>query len=164
MDTVVDLPEEQQGAMQTEFNRIQKLRVDTAALFLRLTKPLHGSNFDVSGIDLNTTRQQNTINVVMPQQAIVNTWGYFDGDFMKWKGFRDRFNAAVHDKENIKSADKFAQLKSSLRGKAAEAFGDWELNEASYQDAYDRINKLYDRPYIVCTEHIHQLFKLPILR
>lgn len=162
LDTIVKLPVEQQGALQEEFNRIQKLRVDTAALFLRLTKPMHGVGLNVSGIDLNTTRQQNTINVVMPQQAIINT--YFDGDFMKWKGFRDRFKAAVHDKVDMKPAEKFAQLKSSLKGKAADAFGDWELNEASYQDAYDRSNKLYDRPYIVCTEHIHQLFKLPILR
>lgn len=100
LDTVVQLPDEQQDAMQAEFTRIQKLRVDTAAVFLRLTKPLHGSGLNVSGIDLNETRQQNTINVVMPDQAIKNTWGYFDGDYMKWKGFRDRFNSAVHDKES----------------------------------------------------------------
>ncbi|RYE22399.1 MAG: DUF1759 domain-containing protein [Sphingobacteriaceae bacterium] len=166
MSSMPKVSAENKQALQDRYNQIDDRRMLTAGLLRRLIKDeevRYERRDKAEGFGKADTAQPNTVNVIMPAQSITNTWGYFDGEIMKWKGFRDRFKAQVHDKTDIKPADKFAHLKASLRGEAARAFGEWELNEASYNDAYERINSLYDRPYVVCTEHIHQLFKLPVL-
>lgn len=154
------LPERER--LQIQFEEVNTLRVDLNEKLQQRAHDLERLNPEAPVGDPQRDDHIKTVNVIMGG-AIQNTWGYFDGDYMKWKGFRDRFNSAVHNKD-MNAADKFAHLKSSLTGEAARAFGEWQLNETCYQDAYDRINQLYDRPYKVCTEHIHMLFRLPTLR
>lgn len=76
-----------------------------------------------------------------------NTWGYFHGDLAKWPNFRDAFKVAVHEDELIKPVFKFQLLKSSLKGRAAAAFGEWQINEQNYSEAWNWLNELYEREY-----------------
>lgn len=154
--------------LQAQFVDTQEQYIEASALLSSHmeskrvpTNPDDGAS--VSAVGLESGKQPVTLNVKMAVQDIKNTWGYFDGSYVKWKGFHDRFVAEIHNNDEVKPATKFSKLKGSLTGKAAQAFGEWELNEASYADAWDRLNKLYDRKYLVCTEHIHQLLALPVL-
>lgn len=76
-----------------------------------------------------------------------NTWGDFNGDFAKWQNFRDAFKVAVHEDELIKPVFKFQLLKSSLKGRALAALGEWQINEQNYQEAWNWLNELYEREY-----------------
>lgn len=106
-----------------------------------------------------------SVQVKMPlqQHDIKNTWGKFDGTITKWKGFHDRFVAAIHLNNDISSAYKYSYLKMSLVGNAEKEIGDWETDEASYAAAWERLKKMYDRKYVICGEHIRALYELPML-
>lgn len=135
---------------------ILEMRMDeTAQINPRSVAGDDGSELDESG--------KRVFNVKLHSNEITNTWGDFDGNPMKWKSFHDRFLVDVHQNKHIPNARKFALLKKSLIGSAAKAFGEWELSDAGYDDAWQRLLQLYDRKYVICTEHIHKLFSLPIL-
>lgn len=127
----------ERGRLQIQFDDVNTLRVE-------LNEKLQQRAYDLEQLNPAAPVDQpprddhvETVNVIMGG-AIHNTWGHFDGDYMKWKGFRDRFNSAVHNKD-MNASDKFAHLKSSLTGDAAQALGEWESTETCYQDAYRHI-------------------------
>lgn len=76
-----------------------------------------------------------------------NTWGDFDGNLSKWQGFRDSFKSAVHEDDLIAPVYKFQLLKSSLKGRAAKAFGEWQINDQNYLEAWEWLNEMFSRPY-----------------
>lgn len=159
------------GKYEAEFARIEDVYIEGLSLIrihidgVRPVTEESGRDGQISAANSESGRQAMTVNVKMPLQMhdIKNTWGFFDGSYRKWKGFRDRFVDAVHDNEEIKDSFKFAKLKDSLTESAAKAFGEWELNKDCYHDAWERLNKLYNHKYLICKEHIHELFNLPVL-
>lgn len=96
-------------------------------------------------------------------QVAKNTCGYFDGDFTKWQGFRDRFIAAVHDNVRIPDVFKLQQLKSSVRGAAERVLGTWQLTEANYAAAWNCLREVYDDEYQIVQAHLRALDEMPRL-
>lgn len=108
---------------------------------------------DVEGLKIN-------VQLPLQQDRVHNTWGMFDGDELKYQGFRDRFVAAVHSKDEITAAYKFQFLKGSLIGDAARDFGDWEPTDEGYAEAWDRFNKMYDKKYSIRRGHLRKFLQL----
>lgn len=108
--------------------------------------------------DQSSEKQPIHVEVKMPQPVIKNIWGKFDGDLTKWKGFHDRYVADLHNKTEYSVAQKYSHLKQSLQGSAAQVFGDGEPNEATYNEAWERLKKVHDRKYLICRAHIHRMF------
>lgn len=108
-------------------------------------------------------KQQINVQVKYPEPPIKNVWGKFDGDLTTWKGFHDRYVAKLHSKDEHDAATKYMHLKKSLFGEAAQVFGDGEPNAATYMEAWERLCKVYNRPYQICRAHVQQLQNLPVL-
>lgn len=120
----------------------------------------------VSEVDGNgTDMEQKIIKVQMPvqQHDMKNTWGYFDGDSMKWLGFRDRFLAAIHNNTDVSEAYKHSYLIESLKGEAAEALGQSHETKGSYSEAWNRLMELYNKPYKIARDYMRQFYSLPVL-
>lgn len=96
-------------------------------------------------------------------RKIENTWGEFDGTLSSWQGFHDRFKAEVHDNGSLSPAIKFRELFNSLKGKAKEAIGDWQLTDSNYFEAWDRLKELFARKYLTSKELLAKFNKLPKL-
>lgn len=96
-------------------------------------------------------------------KSIENTWGEFDGNLTQWQGFHDRFKAAIHDNEHLSGAYKFMYLQNSLKGKASQALGEWQLTDGNYSEAWARIKQLYERKYQTSAALIRKLNGLPKL-
>lgn len=104
------------------------------------------------------------VQVQLPDnQEIRNNWGTFDGTLTKWPGFYDLFKAQVHDNEKITPAYKFGLLKKSLTNEAAEMFGQWQITDQNYTEAFDRLKQCYDQKYQICREYLKHFFSLPFL-
>lgn len=157
------------GLYEASLGQTEEMYIEAISLLrIRLDElapinPASLAGSDTASISGQVNNGKQVINIKMPVTEIKNTWGMFDGSIMKWKGFHDRFVEDVHGKEEIMPARKFSLLKKSLLGQAANAFGEWELNEAGYAEAWERLKKIYDRKYVICTEHIHQILHLPTL-
>lgn len=91
---------------------------------------------------------------------IENSWGEFDGSLSKWRGFRDRFIAAVHDDQSYAPAMKFQALWNSLKGKALQDLGDWGSGNEEYSELWDRLKELYDRKYHTSAEILKKFMSL----
>lgn len=95
---------------------------------------------------------------------IPNTWGKFDGDYAKWQSFRDRWLAAMHTNDKVKAVTKFQNLKTACIGDAAGALGEWDLTEANYQKAWDRLQGIYEDDYMQVQAFMKKLNKLPRMK
>lgn len=96
-------------------------------------------------------------------KSIENTWGEFDGNLTQWQGFHDRFKAAIHDNEQLSGAYKFMYLQNSLKGKANQALGEWQLTDNNYAEAWERLKQLYERKYQTSAELVRKFNNLPKL-
>lgn len=96
-------------------------------------------------------------------KSMENTWGEFSGSLTQWQGFHDRFQAAVHNNELIPRAFKFQYLKSSLKGQAASALGEWQLSDENYNEAWARLKELYEREYQTSRQLLWKIIDLPRL-
>lgn len=99
---------------------------------------------------------------IPPQQDnLQNTWGYFDGNsLLKWKEFKQRFEATIHNNDNVSVAYKFTYLKNSLKGKALQLIAGYEVTEDNYGAARERLNKEYDRKYPLARAYLQRFFQL----
>lgn len=69
----------------------------------------------------------------------------------------------MHDNNAVPKVFKFQHLRNSLKGWAASALGDWQQTEDSYEEAWDRLNQLFNRPYQTSTELLNKFNALPKL-
>lgn len=101
--------------------------------------------------------QQFVIKVDQPKRDIENTWGDFNGNYLKWRGFCDLFTDRVHNDESLAPVQKFRLLRSSLKGAAAAALGEWELSDDNYIEAWNRLKELYEQTYLTGKRLVHRL-------
>lgn len=94
---------------------------------------------------------------------IPNTWGTFNGDYLKWPSFRDRF-MPVHKKEGVLAIHKFQYLKAAVTGPAAQAMGNLEITEDNYKLAWERLCSVYEDNYLIVGELHRKLFSIQKLK
>lgn len=153
------------GAFGNEFMDLEERYYTAKARLVRRSKELeamdppepNGANGGAGAI-LNT---ENIRLTIAPQQSnIPNTWGYFDGTLLKWKAFKERFEAAVHKNDDIKPPYKFSYLINSLKGKAADSIKGFTANEANYEAAWKKILFDYNRDYPLARAYLRQFLSL----
>lgn len=89
-----------------------------------------------------------------------NTWGYFSGDWLQWKDFRQRFQIAVHDVAGFTDSEKISFLRNSLKGAAADAMQGYGLEAAKYQEFWEALNAKYDQKYTLANHYLANFFSL----
>lgn len=112
---------------------------------------------------MNDIANREPIRVVVSNQQVDNTWGTFDGTITQWRAFRDKFNSAVHNNQQIPPVFKFQHLLASLKGGAKRTLGDWDCTAENYVEAWDRLNDVYNRPYLTIMSHLKRLTTLPAM-
>ncbi|XP_055851572.1 uncharacterized protein LOC129915898 [Episyrphus balteatus] len=95
------------------------------------------------------------------QFDLENTWGEFDGDYTKWIDFREKFKTAIHDNNNLTIPMKFFYLRKSLVDEAAITLEEWQMTAEDYDEAWDRLDQIYNNQYMMTRGFIQQLFDLP---
>lgn len=94
------------------------------------------------------------------QFRLENTWGEFDGDFMKWPAFHDSFRHTVYEDVNIRPVRKLQILKAALKGRALKAFGEWMICDNNFEPAWLRLKELFDDQYKTSKELLNKLIHL----
>lgn len=155
--------------LQDKLSTAEDQYIDAVALLrMRMDELRPVTQMTGSDAGSRSTRQDTpqpiSVEVKLPaQQTIKNTWGQFDGTPIYWKGFHDRFVAAVHNNKDIAPALKYTYLVDSLSKKLAKELGGWDANDDSYDKAWERLVKVHDRPYVIAREHIRMMEQLPVL-
>lgn len=84
----------------------------------------------------------------------------FAGSYKDWIGFRDLYKSLVHDKIGIPDIQKLHYLKTNLAGDAAKTIDALALTANNYQDAWDIIQKKYERTRCIIESHIKSLINM----
>ncbi|KAH7936939.1 hypothetical protein HPB49_006449 [Dermacentor silvarum] len=84
----------------------------------------------------------------------------FDGNRKKCHHFCTQFSTAVHNNEELSTADKFNYLSTLLSGAAASAISGLQATEECYKDAIDILKKRFGDEIIIVQDHIRSLLDL----
>lgn len=113
------------------------------------------------GPQINQNQAAWPLNLRLPWQfPIENVWGEFHGDKKKWQAFHDSFKTSVYENVAIPPVRKFQLLRSSLKGSAYKALGEWQICERNFEPAWQRLVKLYDDQYATSKELLSKLYGL----
>lgn len=163
-----ELGPDQVEQYEDKFAETEKEYFDAAEVIVKRGKDLEPNEPTVNreASVAGSEQEKPPIKVIIPPQqtSIRNTWGMFDGQWLKWLGFRDRFLTAIHHNEDVNESYKMQYLVQSLKGHPLELIGDPSEAKNSYQDTWNRLRQFYDRPYRIALEVLRQFDALPALQ
>lgn len=138
---------------------------ETSELFQTKMNELTPQPMATLSSEAGASQGDRPIKVIMPIQQgnIPNTWGMFDGNDGNWLAFRDLFKAAIHDNKDIDDSYKHAYLVKSLSGQAAFTIGR-DLTSGTYQEAWERLMSVYNKPYRIARMQMQKFHRLPVLQ
>ncbi|XP_055839054.1 uncharacterized protein LOC129907036 [Episyrphus balteatus] len=85
----------------------------------------------------------------------------FDGSYVTWRGFHDRFLALVHNTKALDEIDKLHFLQSCLIGDANRFLQNISVEAANYQKAWELLEERYDHKRILVHIQMQNLFGQP---
>lgn len=138
------------------------------ARFVALTPQTvpHDPNLDARVHPVGPDDHRPIFELRMPIQYhnVPDTWGLFNGDRLSWSEWRDKFRVAVHDNAEITPVQKFTLLKKALIGEPSEMVARWNISDANYIEAWNRLEEKYDKKYPLACAHLGKFFALPRLK
>ena len=79
---------------------------------------------------------------------------------LKWSGFWDSFNSAVHSNPELSEVEKFNYLHSLLEGSAHNTIAGLILSSADYREATEILNKRFGDKQIIISKHKESLLEV----
>lgn len=95
----------------------------------------------------NVSSETNTIHIHFPLSKL--DFPTFSGKYDEWLGFKDTFNAIIHNDRTIPKVKKLRYLKSYVKGNTAQVIKNIEISEASYDEAWKLLEDRYDNKSVI---------------
>lgn len=144
------MDEEAINAQDQVFDQTENIFIDTKARMRSRIAELRPAPVQVPAV---------VERVVQPVQHRIKIKP-FNGDFAKWREFRDTFISSVHNNANLSPIQKLQELKEAVTGEADRVLGTWQLADANYVSAWARLNEVYDNEQQIVSAHIHTLMTM----
>ena len=144
-DEAIGAEIEAQGAFYDEIQRV-KTRVSH---YLR-----HVSTQPSANLQVNTREVQPEVR--LPKLELPT----FDGDFLQWQSFRERFVSAVHHENRLPTIQKFQHLISCLRGEALQVIAGLSVTAGNYDKAFDLLDDRFDDKTKIISSHVQHLISI----
>lgn len=78
----------------------------------------------------------------------------FAGEFNKWIGFRDMFEAMVHKREAFSVAAKYTHLMKALKGDALQVVAGFLPTDDNYEAAWKTLKARYNNDRLIVSSHL----------
>ncbi|KAJ3659063.1 hypothetical protein Zmor_010772 [Zophobas morio] len=144
---------ESEDAVRKEFDR---LYCETGGAYNELFPASSPLNTPTPSNHSQTTRQNN---IRLPKISLRN----FDGDFVQWYPFIQKFNTAIHNNKSLPPVDKFQYLLSCLSGEALNLIKSLTLSGDNYPIAYKILIDRYDDKRKLAAQFFHGIMSIPKL-
>lgn len=141
-------------------NLISKTGVET--LYNKLNDSIqHYSESHKELMDqLNTGFAQRPAVVEVKLPAL-NIPKYDGKSYESFPGFRDAFEAAVHNRENLSASQKFQYLQGLLTGEAYDLIRHMRVTGDDYENAWDMVKRRFDKKRHMVTNYIRRFIDQP---
>lgn len=88
----------------------------------------------------------------------------FSGEFTKWIGFRDMFEAMVHKSTHFSTAAKYTRLVNALQGNAAQVIAGFLPTDDNYEAAWNTLKERYDNDRLIVASHLNTFLGMESLQ
>ncbi|XP_053691724.1 uncharacterized protein LOC128740217 [Sabethes cyaneus] len=88
----------------------------------------------------------------------------FSGKLTDWCVFRDAFQSAIGNRDEISNIDKFQYLKGLVQGDAARIIASITISEDGYHDAWRALKLRYENKRQLIRCHIKALYEIPSMK
>lgn len=85
--------------------------------------------------------------------------GQFDGQFINWLQFHEKYVQAVHINEELEAVVKGKALKKMCQRSAAQLTNRYEAME--YSEMYEKLTAMYENPYMQLVISMSELLEVP---
>lgn len=105
---------------------------------------------------------ETTFGITMPQASRLPKFKLpsFSGKYSEYKNFISSFNNLVHNEAHLAPIEKFNHLLSCLSGDALRTIKAFQVTEANYEKALERLADRYDKKGLIFFDNIEQLFEI----
>jgi len=83
----------------------------------------------------------------------------FDGDILKWRHFKDKFESLIVQDDNLTDIDRFHYLSGALEGAAEAIVENLPITSANFAIAWKTLNDTYDNPRIMASTYLDQFIE-----
>ncbi|GBN50588.1 hypothetical protein AVEN_4592-1 [Araneus ventricosus] len=126
---------------------------------------------ELNVIPRNETRNNNDSNIPEPlERRVVNennviklprlNISIFSGNCSEWLNFWNSFEVAIHKNDSLSKIEKFAYLKTYLRGTALAAVSGFALTDQNYDSSIALIKERFGRSDLVISCHMNKLLMI----
>ena len=84
----------------------------------------------------------------------------FDGDYKHWEGFRDIFTSSVINRPNTSNVVKLKHLKSHVKGDDLDLIQPFEITDANFEIAWNRLRDKYEIKKRLVNVHISAIYSM----
>ena len=84
----------------------------------------------------------------------------FDGEPTSWPQFYDCFKNTIHENKRLQPIEKFAHLKSYLRGEAEKCVEGMSLTAKNYEKGLAILKERYGNQQLIISKHMKTLLAL----
>lgn len=110
--------------------------------------------------NINSAETSNTMcNFRLPCLNIPQ----FTGNFTNWLNFKDLYVATVHNNQSLAEVQKFQYLVGLLAGEAASLIKHIPISDATYEEAWSKLNNRYDNKRQIVTSLIKTFLEQPVI-
>lgn len=103
------------------------------------------------------TDDEVELELPLPPQDV----GHFDGSFIDWCDFLERFNAIVHSNNQLSNVEKLRRLLQAVTGDAARELSRWPILDSQYVPAINKLRAAYGNRYLIARSHIEAMEARP---
>ncbi|XP_039453102.1 uncharacterized protein LOC120432034 [Culex pipiens pallens] len=87
----------------------------------------------------------------------------FSGDRKAWRSFKDLYVSTIHSKETLQPSQKLKYLKSFLEGDASTHVSSFDISDANYPLAWEKLLKRYDQKKYTVYALVKEFLDQPIV-
>ncbi|XP_055920880.1 uncharacterized protein LOC129952352 [Eupeodes corollae] len=87
----------------------------------------------------------------------------FTGEYQNWRSFRDQFVSLVHSNKSLTNIEKLHYLKSCCKEGAGILLEHINVDDASYEKAWELLNSRYDFKRILVNNELKLFYELPVI-
>lgn len=104
----------------------------------------------------NSNNEQNRSHFPLPKLNLST----FSGKYEEWLGFRDAFEAIIHDDETIPNFQKLRYLRAYLKDEASRIIDNLKTADKNYEVAWNLSKGRYNNEKIIIKNHMQAIFEL----
>ena len=141
-------------------NLMRKKMIEIEPFFAKIKDEENRSRIPALEQSIPITREIDKVRVKLPKLQIEK----FSGDPKQYCAFRDAFDLAVNENNDLTDVEKFTYLRSYLTGDALRLQSGLALTSGNYKVALELLERRFGTKQVIINSHMESLYKLPIFR